>query len=408
MFNNLILLFEKGYTPAFNLAITIVVARTYGVEALGNLALVFAFSGLGQYLTSRGTDQNILVSYASCQSKQLNPVTLSEVNKRLMILLVILIVLSILYVLLSFFMMGDKAVFFGFLGLILGAMSACAIPNEMRLIVKQEFKLLAKLKYTSGLIAILIGWILISHSFLGEAGLVGTLFVEKIIYLTLTTVPLKASFNSVESSSRSNKIPKVNCHVLISAFAIFGYNRMDQVYIYGAFSSQELGTYFAAIKLFEVANLFMIAAIASKLHIMADQRRPHSTVVSIERRLLLLSGILIAFIAVSAPLILSIVFNIELESYVYIYILAAATLFGVIGTIKGAWVAKNNRFHFNTYFTIIGSIVAIGALFFYKPDSLIGVATIMAMGQLVVNVICPLMLRTEREYLISLITLNKK
>lgn len=409
MFNNFILLFEKAYAPAFNLTMTVAAARIYGAEVVGNLALVFAFSALGQYLTSRGTDQNIQVVYASSPTEQLGLAAFAEVRKRLIRLLVSVLGLASLYVLSSVFLNETAALFFGLLGAILGATSACAMPNEIRLIVTRDFRSLVTLKYVSGCLAISIGLLLMPYSTSGTMVIIGTLLLEKIIYLVLTQTTSKREYYLLaQGASAAKTIPTINIHVLISAAAIFGYNRLDQVYIYGAFSSHDLGVYFATVKLFEVANLLIMAAITAQLHVLADSRRDPSTVASIERRMLALSGSLVAVIAITAPLILRLVFDIKPESYSYVYILATGTLFGVIGAIKGPWVAKNNRFHFNTYFTIAGSIVAIGLLTLYKPDTLAMVAVTMALGQLVVNVMCPLILKDERNYLISLVTWNKK
>jgi O-antigen/teichoic acid export membrane protein len=409
MFNNFILLFEKAYAPAFNLTMTVAAARFYGAEVVGNLALVFAFSALGQYLTSRGTDQNIHVVYASRPTEQLGTAAFAEVRKRLMRLLVSVLGLASIYVLSSVFLSENAVLFFGLLGATLGATSACAVPNEIRLIVTRDFRSLVTLKYLSGCLAISIGLLLMPYSTSGTMVIIGTLLLEKIIYLVLTqTTSIREYRHLAQGASAAKTIPMINIHVLISAAAIFGYNRLDQVYIYGVFSSQDLGVYFATVKLFEVANLFIMAAITGQLHVMADSRREPSIVAYIERRLLALSCSLVAVIAITAPLILRLVFDIEPESYSYVYILAAGTLFGVIGAIKGPWVAKNNRFHINTYFTIAGSIVAIGLLTLYKPDTLAMVAVTMAFGQLVVNVMCPLMLKDERDYLFSLVTWNKK
>lgn len=409
MFNNFILLFEKAYAPAFNLTMTVAAARIYGAEVVGNLALVFAFSALGQYLTSRGTDQNIHVVYASSPTEQLGLAAFVEVRKRLIRLLVSVLGLASLYVLSSVFLNETAALFFGLLGATLGATSACAMPNEIRLIVTRDFRTLVTLKYVSGCLAISIGLLLMPYSTSGTMVIIGTLLIEKIIYLVLTQTTSKREYHLLaQGASVAKTIPMINIHVLISAAAIFGYNRLDQVYIYGAFSSHDLGVYFATVKLFEVANLLIMAAITGQLHVLADSRRDPSTVASIERGLLALSCCLVVVIAITSPLILRLVFDIKPESYSYVYILAAGTLFGVIGAIKGPWVAKNNRFHFNTYFTIAGSIVAIGILTLYKPDTLAMVAVTMALGQLVVNVMCPLILKDERDYLISLVTWNKK
>jgi O-antigen/teichoic acid export membrane protein len=409
IFNNFILLFEKAYTPAFNLTMTVAAARIYGPEVVGNLALVFAFSALGQYLTSRGTDQNIHVIYASSPTEQLGLAAFTEVRKRLMRLFASVLALAVLYFLTSVYLNENKALFFGLLGATLGATSACVMPNEIRLIVTRDFRSLVTLKYVGGCLAISIGLLLMPYSNSGTIVMVGTLLLEKIIYLVLTlTTSRKVSHLVAGETTEAKKIPMINIHVLISAAAIFGYNRLDQVYIYGAFSSEDLGVYFATVKLFEITNLIIMAAITAKLHIMADIRQDSSSVLVIEKRLLVLSCSLVAVIAISAPLILSLVFDIEPESYSYVYILAAGTLFGVIGAIKGPWVAKNNRFHINTYFTIAGSIVAIGLLILYEPDTLAMVAVAMAFGQLVVNVLCPLMLKDERDYLTSLVTWYKK
>lgn len=408
MFNKFILLFEKAYSPAFNLAITVTAARIYGVEAVGNLALVFAFSALGQYLTSRGTDQNIHVTYASCLAEQIAPEAAAEVKKRLMRLFISVAMLTILYLFLSALKDEPTAIFFGLLGVTLGATSACATPNEIRLIVKQDFRLLVTLKYVSGCAAILSGLLIMPIFTSGTKVLIGILILEKVIYMILTIRKSKEPTPLTQGASEVQPIPKFNIHVLISAAAIFGYNRLDQVYIYSAFSSQDLGVYFSTIKLFEVANLLIMAAITSQLHVMADRRRDPNIVASVERKLLALGFILVGVIAFSAPLILRLVFTIEPENYFYVYIIAAGTLFGVIGAIKGPWVAKNNRFHLNTYFTIAGSISAIGILTLYKPDSLPGVALTMMVGQLIVNILCPLVLKEERAYLISLVTWNKK
>jgi O-antigen/teichoic acid export membrane protein len=408
MLNKFILLFEKAYSPAFNLAMTVAAARIYGAEAVGNLALVFAFSALGQYLTSRGTDQNIHVAYASCPTEQLAPAAVAEVRKRLMRLLVSVLGLVSFYVLLSVHIDENAALFFGLLGATLGATSACAMPNEIRLIVTRDFRLLVALKYLSGLFAIAIGLVLMHYSTAGTTVLIGILILEKILYLIFTITTSRVPRHLAQEALVAKTIPRINVQILITAAAVFGYNRLDQVYVYGAFSSQELGVYFSTVKLFEVANLLIMAAITAQLHIMADRRRDSSMVESIERRLLALSCILVAVIAITAPLILRLVFNIKPESYFYVYILAAGTLFGVIGAIKGPWVAKNNRFHFNTYFTFAGSIIAIGVLTLYKPNSLAGVAATMALAQLVANILCPLMLKDEREYLISLVNWYKK
>lgn len=409
MLNNFLPLFEKAYTPAFNLTVTIAAARIYGAEVVGDLALVFAFSALGQFITSRGTDQNIHVVYASSPPEQLGLAAFVEVRKRLMRLWVSSLWLTSLYLFSSVFLNGASAFFFGLLGAALGATSACVMPNEIRLIVTQCFRSLVRLKYVSGCIAISIGLLLMPYSTSGTMVMIGILLLEKVIYLVLTLTTLKRESRFLAQGALVAKtIPIINIHILISSVAIFGYNRLDQVYIYGAFSSQDLGIYFATVKLFEVANLLIMAAITAQLHVMADNRRDPSTVASVERALFVLSCSLVAVIAIMAPLILRFVFDIEPESYTYVYILAAGTLFGVIGSIKGPWVAKNNRFHINTYFTIAGSVVAIGLLTLFKPNTLAMVAVAMAFGQLVVNVIGPLMLKDERDYLISLVTWYKK
>ncbi len=409
MLNNFMLLFGKAYAPAFNLTVTIAAARIYGIEVVGDLALVFAFSALGQFLTSRGTDQNIHVIYASRPAEQLGLAAFVEVRKRLIRLLFSIMWLTPLYLFSSAFLNETAALFFGLLGAILGATSACTMPNEIRLIVTRDFRFLVVLKYISGCLAISIGMLLIFYSTSGTRVMIGILFLEKIIYLVLTLMTSqKVSRILSQGLLVAKTIPTINVYVLVSAMAIFGYNRLDQVYIYEAFSSQDLGVYFATVKLFELVNLIVLAAITSQLHIMADSRRDPSAVASIERGLLVLSCSLVAIITITAPLILRLVFDIESESYSYIFILASGTLFGMIGAIKGSWVAKNNRFHINTYFTIAGSIVAIGILTLCKPDSLAMVAAAMAFGQLVVNVLCPLTLKDERDYLISLVTWSKK
>lgn len=409
MLNNFILLFEKAYAPAFNLTLTIAAARIYGAEVVGDLALVFAFSALGQFLTSRGTDQNIHVIYASRPAEQLDLAAFAEVRKRLTRLLFSIMWLTSVYLFSSVFLNEITVLFFGLLGAALGATSACAMPNEIRLIVTRDFRSLVALKYISGFLAVFIGMLLIFYSTSGTRVIIGILLLEKIIYLVLTLMTSrKVSRIHARESSMAKTIPTINVYVLVSAMAIFGYNRLDQVYIYEAFSSQDLGVYFATVKLFELVNLLVFAAITSQLHIMADSRRDPSAVVSIERGLLALSCSLVAIIAITAPLILRLVFDIESESYSYIFIMASGTLFGMIGTIKGSWVAKNNRFHINTYFTIAGSIVTIGILTLCKPDSLAMVAAATAFGQFVVNILCPLTLKDERDYLISLVTWCKK
>lgn len=403
------LLLDKAYAPAFNLTVTIAASRVYGTEVVGDLALVFAFSALGQFLTSRGTDQNMHVVYASRPPEQLGPAAFAEVRKRLIRLLFSIVWLTLLYLFSSVFLNETTALFFGLLGAALGATSACAMPNEIRLIVTRDFRSLVALKYLSGCLAIFIGMLLIFYSTSGTRVMIEILLLEKIIYLVLTLMTSeKVSRILTQGSSEAKTIPTINVYVLVSAIAIFGYNRLDQVYIYEAFSSQDLGVYFATVKLFELVNLLVLAAITSQLHIMADSRRDPSAVTSIERGLLALSCSLVVIIAITAPMILRLVFDIESESYSYIFILGSGTLFGMIGSIKGSWVAKNNRFHINTYFTIAGSIVAIGILTLCKPDSLAMVAAAMAFGQLVVNVLCPLMLKDERDYLISLVTWYKK
>ena len=409
MFNNFILLVDKAYAPAFNLIMTVAAARVYGAETVGNLALVFAFAALGQYLTSRGTDQNIHVVYASSPPEQLGQAAFAEVRKRLGRLLISIAGLISLYVLLSIFLQDTGALFFGLLGAVIGGTAACAMPNEIRLIIMREFRTLVRLKYLSGFLSISIGLLLMPFFTSGAMVIIGTLLLEKLIYLTLTlTISKRESASLERRSSLAKSIPKINVHVLISAAAIFGYTRLDQIYIYGALSIQDLGLYFATVKLFEVANLLIMAVITAQLHVMADSRLEPSSVLSIERRLFAFSCIVVAVIASAAPLLLSSVFGIEPESHSYIYILASGTIFGAIGAIKGPWVAKNNRFHINSYFTIAGSVVAIGLLALCEPVTLAMVAVAMAFGQLVVNVLCPLILKDERDYLISLTTWNKK
>jgi O-antigen/teichoic acid export membrane protein len=408
MVNKFILLLEKAYSPAFNMLITVAAARIYGAEVVGNLALILAFSALGQYLSSRGTDQNMQVAFASCPIENLTEATVAEVRKRLMRLFFSVPAIAVLYSSSSLILIDTAALFFGLFGAALGAMSACATPNEVRLTVIQNFRLLVTLKYASGTLAVLLGLLILSHYPPGTMVLIATLIIERAIYLVLTIVTSILPPHVTHVSLKTHDIPRINIHVLISAVAIFGYNRLDQVYIYGVFSSQELGVYFSTLKLFEVANLLIMAAISGQLHIMADLRRESFIAALIEKRLLALSCIFIGLIAIITPQILSFVFDIRQESYAYIYMLAAGTLFGTIGAIKGPWVAKNNRFHFNTYFTIAGSIVAILFFTFCEPANLLSVAIANALGQFTVNVLCPLMLKSEREYLLSLIAWRKK
>lgn len=408
MFKRIILIFEKAYSPAFNMAMTVAAARIYGAETLGDLALVFAFSALGQYLTSRGTDQNAQVLYASSQCEQRRLAAASEIKRRLKRLLVSVLGLFFVYAAFPFQLEKPETLSFGLLGVCLGATTACAIPNEIRLIVDQNFSALVALKYVGGCLSILIGFVFHHYFKSGVTVLIGVLVVERLIYLILTIVTSKVFRLASGRSFEISGVPRFNIPVLISAVAIFGYNRLDQVYIYEVFSSRELGGYFATAKLFEVANLLIMAAIASKLHIMADTRRDASVVVAIERELLAFGAGLVGIIAITAPLILRFIFHIELKNYMYIYILALGTLFGIIGAIKGPWVAKSNRFKFNSYFTIAGSVVAIANLFIANPKSLAMVAVSMAFGQLVVNIICPLILKEERDYLLSLVAWNNK
>jgi len=407
MINKLILLVEKAYSPAFNLAIAIATSRIYGAEAVGNIALVFAFSALGQYLTSRGTDQNIYVAYASCPQEQIADAAEKEIRKRLIRLMTSMPVLASLYVLLLFSLPQPEVLFFGLLGILLGAISACATPNEIQLIVRQNFNLLVALKYSSGFFAIVIGYLVATIFYSGTMVLTAVLFLERTIYMVLTIRYSKLVSSKNADSSEVKSVPRVNVHILITAAAVFMYTRLDQVYIYGAFSSKDLGIYFATIKLFEITNLFILAAITSQLHIMADARRDSFFVVSIERHLLALSSFMIAIITLAAPIILGLVFAIYLESYSYIYALAAATFFGAIGAIKAPWVAKNNRFKANAYFTVFGSISALGVLTILKPESLLSVSITMALSQFIVNILCPLLVKEERRYLVSLITWKK-
>lgn len=387
---------------------TIAAARIFGADAVGNLALVLIFSSLGQYLTSWGTDQNIQVTYASRSAVEVTQAAYREVRKRIHRLLYSLITLFLLYLLIPLVLTSPQAVLFGALGAAIGAISSCASPNEIRLIVTQKFLKLVELKYLSGGAAFLFGLLLAFYAELTFTVLIAALTIERVIYLFLTIVTLRFSANYSSRSESSDASPKINISILISAAAIFCYNRVDQIYIYGVLSKQDLGIYFSGLKLFEIANLVVMAAITSKLHIMADRRRDITTVVTVERGLLAFSFGLVLCIAIAAPTVLRWVFDIHPESLTYIAILAGGTLFGVIGAIKGPWVAKNNRYHFNTYFTIIGAISAIGILMIVKPITLSGVAATMAISQLVVNVLCPLILRDERAYLISLFMWRRK
>jgi O-antigen/teichoic acid export membrane protein len=408
MLKNLIPLLEKAYAPILNLTMAILAARLYGIDTVGNLALVYAFSALGPFLISRGTDQNIQIIFASCRSELLGQAVVEEIRKRIIRFSISFFLLLTIYLLISIFLDLDLAIFLMLSGIAFGAISACAMPNEIRLIVKQDFNSLVKLKYLSGIFSALIGLILYSILSNGIIVLVGILAIEKTIYLILTIITTRKLAYLNRQLFKPIKTPRINIHVVLSAIAIFSYSKLDQVYIYEALSSDELGVYFATVKIFEIANLLILAMLTSQLHLMADQRQKSSLVLLIEKRLLALSLFIVILLVIAAPLVLHLIFDIRVESYSFIYFLGIGTFLAMIGAIKGPWVAKNNRFKFNTYFTVTGGLFAVACLILFKPISLEGVAITVAFGQLIVNVLFPLIIKTERVYLISLFKWYKK
>lgn len=412
MINKLISFFEKAYSPLFNILVTIIASRIFGVDAVGSLALVFIFSGFGQYIVSRGIDQDMQVAFASHPFGRLAEAAIKEFRKRLLILFFTIAFLLLAYPFLLSIIGDDHAINLSFIGIGIGASFACTSSNEIRLIVGQNFKKLLHLKYLSGFISISIGLFLVIYKEWGPNAVFGILILEKILYLLFTIVTLKLDADSERNLHKIEpllpKVPKINIYALLNTIAVLAYNRFDQLYIYNAFSHGELGVYSTSAKFFELANLIILALISSSLHLIADRRLHPEMIISMERKLLAVSFFLVIFISVLAPLVLDIIFHIEIKgSLVYIYALALSTFFGSIGVIKGLWVAKNNRYHFHTSFTIIGGVFAILIFTIFRPNSLLNVALILASCQLLVNIVCPLFVRDERDYLISLLNKNR-
>ncbi len=296
-------------------------------------------------------------------------------------------------------------------GILIGTFTAIATPNETCLVINQNYKKIVIKKYTSGIASLSLFFIVI-FLFKIDSNITSLIAIatERASYLIQMVKDVHGANIKKEKIEKNTSlpIPSINISVLISTSAVFGYNRLDQIYIYAALSSEKLGVYFSTLKLFEIANLLIITVITSNLHIMADGRQKSENASILEKKIFLISIALVIFISFIAPLALNIIFKITTTSFTYIYVIAIGTLCGAIGTIKGPWVAKNNRFKINAIFTILGAFTALFILIFGKPQQLETVALSMSLSQLTVNILLPFFVKEERSYILSIINWKHK
>ena len=191
---------------------------------------------------------------------------------------------------------------------------------------------------------------------------------------------------------------KFNANIVIGAIAIFGYNRLDQLYIFENISKNELGIYFSILKLFDIVNLVIIASINAKLSILANKKSFDKSYVE-ERKIMTIGLLLIFLVVVCAPWYLKIMFGDTPDDYRFIYIVSLSSAISLIGSVKGPWVAKLNRYRVNTIFTMIGFSLSVIYLYFYRPTTLAATCFSVLIGQGFVNLLGPLTLSAERTYL---------
>ena len=408
MFNRFFVILERAYTPAFNLCITIATARLIGIDAVGDLAIVFISAILGQFLISRGTDQNMQVVLASCERNKIDKLAVDETTRRFKRLVFSLVLLTFSLFLVIFF---DTAEILAVVtGVFSGSLSGVATPNETRLVVTQRYRNIVIPKYISGFLSFLLSFLLLFmlEDYFRYIPFV-TVICERMLYLFKILRNLKVENERLANANfeKEKKIPAINIPVLINTAAVFTYNRLDQIYIYAVLSREDLGVFFSTLKLFEVVNLFVITAITSNLHIMANDKADLKSVKSIERKILFAGLFLIALIAFLSPVVLKMLFKITVADPIYIYIISIGTVGAVVGTIKGPWVATNSRYRINALFAIGGGVVALIYLTVGQPQKLEAIALTMAISQLTVNVLLPILNREERSYLVSLVGFNK-
>ena len=399
---------EKAYVPGFNLFVTLLAARLFSSDELGSLAFLFIFSIWGSFIISRGTDQNLQVAYASCETKNLDQAVFYQIKLRLirlwflpLIFLVQILVENNFYEYAEDFRMIS-------LGIFIGSISAIVLPNEVKLIVTHKFSILVFFKYLSGLVALLLCGVLSWYFDIEFYLLIFLLIIERLIYLFFTIYQIRNELSRPLIIKDLVPVPKINIFVLGSAISIFCYNRVDQIYIYTIFSKSELGQYFLCVRIFEFVLLFLLAQINSNLAVLADTRKPILQTTKIERRLFWISVVMCLLTLLITPLIVNFIFGLYIENYSFLIHIFLGTLFACIGSIKGPWVSKNNRFYFNLRCTFLGGIFALAYLFLFEPQNIIGVAFSFAFGQFMVNVFFPLFSKVEREFIFNLITFKKR
>ena len=293
------------------------------------------------------------------------------------------------------------------IGIFIGSISGVVLPNEVKLIVTRKFSTLVFFKYLSGLVALLICGVLSWYVNIEFYILIFLLIIERLIYLFFTIYQIRNEFSRPSIIKDLVFVPTKNVFVLGSAISIFCYNRVDQIYIYAIFSKSELGQYFY-VRIFEFVLLFLLAQINSNLGILADTRKDILETTKIERRLFWFSVATCLFTLLITPLIINFIFGLYIENYSFLIYIFGGTLFACIGSIKGPWVSKNNRFYFNLICTFIGGIFALAYLFLFEPQSIIGVAFSFAFGQFMVNIAIPLFSKVERKFIFNLITFKKR
>lgn len=405
--NQAFVILEKAYVPGFNMFATLLVARLFGPEELGAIAFLFIFYIWGSLLISRGSDQDLQVFLASAPRAKLRQLAADHIKLRIKRFWVLgFVFLLILFLEIKFFEIGFDFTMAS-TGIFLGLITGIVFPNELHLIVGRKFSSLVYLKYFSGLLSFfvcLFGLFFFQGNFFV---VVFFLIFERLMYLLVTIFYLGNNIFKLGKQSSRSKMPGHNIYVLASSLAVFCYNRADQLYIFAVLSKSDLGQYFLVVRVFELALLFVLAQINTNLGVLADSRQLGARAATIERNLFLFSVFICLLTLLLTPAVTNLVFKVTIENNLFLICIFGSTILACIGSIKGPWVAKNNRFQFNTACTFVGGVIAIAYLFFAEPQDKTEVALAVFIGQFIVNVGLPLFSSRERRFIFNLLHIKK-
>jgi len=382
---------ERGLNPLFVLIATILAARVYGSAAVGSLAIVYLAIAAGQLLISRGTDQNLIAYIANSDTQG---ASYTEYRKRMRRLRNVALVAPLFLVI----GIDDPIKINIAVGVAAGLMVGVNYPIELELLIRRQFKKIALVKASSYLASIALcfylqGIVSDSYKYIGFIVLFEKI-ISTFLYIKFQDRPEKILNN--------NGLANSNIYAIFSILGVFLFNRFDQLYVFKVISPYDLGVYFSTLKFFDIVNLVISSIMNAHLKDLALINSSKDKVLI--RKIIIIALVLVLIITISLPLLLQIVYKIDItDKAEYIYPLAIANMFSIVGLLKGPWVAKNGYYRYDTYCFVGGAIAAILYYIIIQPETLFLVAVLVMITQFIANILIPIFSSKQRDFLRKII-----